>query len=298
VSERSSEYARRLREVLDARWPAWGTADLHLIGTGLDAAVFRAESRAFGTVAIRVPWSRWISNDNDPSQDARELLIKEELLANYMSQHGVPTPRAFALHLGEDDFDFLVSAYVPDDGSGEDPAALGAVLRRIHEAPVSAEIMRALGTPDLAETIATRTTERLRVVQRLSGAELRTVSTAALRDLGARARYRPSVLHMDVRRTNIRVVGGEVRAIFDWSNALVGDPSLELARAAEYGVRTQAFDDGYRTLPRPSAELDTLYHLDAAVMLAVVFLSEAPDPAAAKRQVERVNELLAALEVP
>jgi len=210
----------------------------------------------------------------------------------------VPTPRAFALHLGEDDFDFLVSAYVPDDGGGEDPAALGAVLRRIHEAPVSAEILRALGTGDLAETIATRTVERLRVVQRLSGAELRTVSAAALRELGARARYQPSVLHMDVRRTNIRVVGGEIRAIFDWSNALVGDPSLELARAAEYGVRTQAFDTGYQTLPGPSAELDTLYRLDAAVMLAVVFLSEAPDPVAGKRQVERVKELLGALEVP
>jgi hypothetical protein len=33
-------------------------------------------------------------------------------------------------------------------------------------------------------------------------------------------------------------------------------------------------------------------------MLAVVFVSEDPDPAAAKRQVERVKELLAALEVP
>ena len=28
----------------------------------------------------------------------------------------------------------------------------------------------------------------------------------------------------------------------DWSNALVGDPALELARAAESGVRSGAFD--------------------------------------------------------
>jgi aminoglycoside phosphotransferase (APT) family kinase protein len=298
VSERSTTHGARLRAVLDARWPAWGVADLQLVGTGLDAAVFRAESRAFGTVAIRVPWNRWISNDNDPLLDARELLVKERLLANHMHQHGVRTPEAFALHLGEDDFDFLVSAYVPDDGSTEDRVALGGVMRRIHEAPVTAELERVLDQGELAETLATRVTERLDVVQRISGADLGTVPAAALREIVAGARYRPSVLHMDVRRTNIRVVDGQLRAIIDWSNALLGDPALELARAAEYGVRNAAFDAGYRTLPQLPAALETVYRLDTAVMLAVVFLSEDPDPAPAKRQVERIQQLVAALGPP
>ncbi len=47
-------------------------------------------------VAIRVPWTRWISNDNDARLDARDLLAKERMLANHMLAHGVPTPRAFA----------------------------------------------------------------------------------------------------------------------------------------------------------------------------------------------------------
>jgi aminoglycoside phosphotransferase (APT) family kinase protein len=103
---------------------------------------------------------------------------------------------------------------------------------------------------------------------------------------------------MDARRANIRVVRGEIRAILDWSNALLGDPALDLARAAESGARNPEFDAGYGELPRPPVELDTVYRLDTAVMLAVVFLSEAPDPAAARRQVERVQELLAVLGPP
>ncbi|MEO7732753.1 MAG: phosphotransferase [Kofleriaceae bacterium] len=295
MSERVIEHGRRLRAALASSRSLELVSDLELVGTGLDAAVFRAESRAFGSVAIRAPWTRWISNDNDLSLDARELLVKEQLLANHMLQHGVPTPRAFALHVGEDDFDFLVSAYVPDDGTDPEPAALGALLRRIHEAPVTRDLEHALGTGDLAETLAIRIAERLGVVQRLSGRAIRAVSADALRARAAPARYRRSVLHMDFRRVNLRVVGGEIRAVLDWSNALLGDPALELARAAESDVRDRAFDAGYRHDLQTPAALEALYRLDAAVMLAVVFLSEAPDPVLAKRQVERVAQLLAAL---
>lgn len=295
MTGREAAQRDRLRAVLDARWPAWGVGELELVGAGLDAAVFRAASAAFGSVAIRAPWTRWISNDNDPSLDARALLAQEQLLANHMRAHGVPAPRGFALHTGDDDFDFLVSAYVPDDGSDESPGELGAVMRRIHDAPVGPAIEAALATGELAAILAIRLTGRLRAVERLSGAVMPRVAASALRERFAAARYRPSVLHMDVRRANIRVAGGEIRAILDWSNALLGDPALELARAAEFGVRSAAFDAGYGALPDVPAELELLYRLDTAVMLAVVFLSEAPDPAPARRQLARVDELVARL---
>jgi len=295
MTERARAQAGRLRAALDAHHPAWQTGELELVGSGLDAAVFRAESRAFGPVAIRVPWTRWISNDNDPSLDARELLVKELLLANHMNRHGVPAPRAFALHTGADDLDFLVSAYVPDDASDPDPAALGAMLRLIHGVPITAEIAHALDVGDLARTLAGRITDRLDVVRRLSGAALPAVPAEALRAIAAAAHYRPAVLHMDFRRVNLRIVAGEIRGVLDWSNALVGDPALELARVAEAGERDPRFDTGYQLHGPPPAALDALYRLDTAVMLAVVFLSEAPEPAPAKRQVERVAALLAAL---
>lgn len=295
MTERARAQAGRLRTALDAHHPAWGIAELELVGSGLDAAVFRAGSRAFGPVAIRVPWTRWISNDNDPALDARALLAREQLLASHMNRHGVPTPPAFALHTGADDLDFLVSAYVPDDGSDPDPAALGAMLRRIHDAPVTAELAHALDDGDLARTVAARIADRLDAVRRLSGAALPTVPADALRAIAEAARYRPAVLHMDFRRVNLRVVAGEIRGVIDWSNALVGDPALDLARVAEAAVRDARFDAGYRLDGAPPAALDALYRLDTAVMLAVVFLSESPDPVPAQRQIERVVELLAAL---
>ena len=193
-----------------------------------------------------------------------------------------------------DDLDFLVSAYVPDDGSDPDPAALGAMLRRIHDAPVTAELARALDAGD-ARSLAARIADRLDAVRRLSGAALPTVPADALRAIAAGARYRPAVLHMDFRRVNLRVVAGEIRGVIDWSNALVGDPALDLARVAEAAVRDARFDAGYRLDGAPPAALDALYRLDTAVMLAVVFLSESPDPVPAQRQIERVAVLLAAL---
>lgn len=222
-----------------------------------------------------------------------QLLTREQLLAHHMRRYGVPAPAAFAVHLGPDDF--LVSAEVDDDGGAEPAAALGALMRRIHEVPVSAEIDDAIGVADLPATLAARIAGRLRAVQQRSGAALPDVPAAALRDRLAGARLRSSVLHMDIRRANLRVAGGEIRAIVGWSNALIGDPALELACAAELGMRSPAFDAGYGALPRRPAELDALYRLDTAARLAVAALSAAPDPGAVRRQVARVEQLVALL---
>jgi len=103
---------------------------------------------------------------------------------------------------------------------------------------------------------------------------------------------------MDARQANLLTRAGAVVGIVDWSNALIGDPELELARIAEYGALDSAFLEGYESPgPRemPPQQLELTYRLDAALMLAVVFLSEAPDPERARRQVARVLELRAAL---
>lgn len=63
-------------------------------------------------------------------------------------------------------------------------------------------------------------------------------------ELAARLRGRDdqrALLHMDVRPANVLTLGGEVRALIDWGNALAGQPALELARIAEYGHLDAAF---------------------------------------------------------
>ncbi|HEX3648630.1 MAG TPA: hypothetical protein VHV49_09380 [Pseudonocardiaceae bacterium] len=75
--------------------------------------------------------------------------------------------------------------------------------------------------------------------------------------------------------------------MLDWSNALVGDPAMELGRLAEYarlpgnGLDYEQVLAGYgEPVPVDSAAF-WIYRLDAAVMLALLFHSEAltGDPA-------------------
>jgi aminoglycoside phosphotransferase (APT) family kinase protein len=104
---------------------------------------------------------------------------------------------------------------------------------------------------------------------------------------------------MDARPANVLTQKGTIVAIVDWANALIGDPALELARIAESGHLSPDFLRGYNNQndeQRPPERVRLLYHLDTAVMLAIVFLSEAPDPQQAQVQIKRVNELYAAFK--
>lgn len=292
---------RALQASLATQHAEWRVDELSVAGSGLEGVVFRARSPVLGDIALRVPWRRWISNDNDPALDARALLQKEQLLANHMAEHGVPAPRAIARHSGDDDFDYLVSAFVDNDRSPVDRRAFGRLVRQIHEVPpIAAPFACQAGAP-LEAVIAERLVQRVAVIERLAAVRLALPPLDELRARLTSDDPRRSILHMDARQANLLTWRGHVRAIVDWSNALLGEPALELARIAEYGGWDPAFQAGYAeqgpVAPAPP-ERELLYRLDSAVMLAVVFLSEAPDPHRAPTQVARVQELLATLARP
>ena len=50
---------------------------------------------------------------------------------------------------------------------------------------------------------------------------------------------------MDFRPANILARDGEIVGVIDWGNALVGDPALEVARVAKYGLWDDDFATGY-----------------------------------------------------
>lgn len=100
---------------------------------------------------------------------------------------------------------------------------------------------------------------------------------------------------MDMRPANLLTHRSAIAAVIDWSNALVGDPALELARIEEYGHLSSGFREGYGEAVNAPRQIHLVYRLDTAIMLAVVFLSEAPNPGAARAQVDRVKELCARL---
>jgi hypothetical protein len=119
------------------------------------------------------------------------------------------------------------------------------------------------------------------------------------------------LLHMDLRPENILVRAGRPVGVLDWSNALIGDPALDLARAAEYGSLTPAAlaaygDPGRFTISPPTAltplsplsplpPRQAVYRLDTAVMLSHVFLDGAPDQAKARHYIERTKSLCGSL---
>lgn len=288
---------RHLSTVLHTSYPRWRTGPLTPAGQGLEALVCRAESPVHGPMALKVPWVRTISNPNDEAVDARELLRQEAALADHLRPFGVPTPRMIALHL-DDEVDFLASEFVAGDGSPPDPRAVGALVAAIHRAPAPAGPL--IGNEGLrfSTLIARRLTQRVTNMQQLTGEAVRLPNEGELESRLGAVPERRSVLHMDIRPANLITREGQVAAVVDWSNGLIGDPALELARIAEYGAMSEAFLEGYGQsdpfghLP---AGVEVLYRLDTAVMLANVFLAEAPDPAAAERQVRRVKALAACL---
>jgi aminoglycoside phosphotransferase (APT) family kinase protein len=104
-------------------------------------------------------------------------------------------------------------------------------------------------------------------------------------------------VHLDVRAPNLRCAGGAVRGLLDWSNALTGDPAMELARLAEYallpgnGLDYEAVLAGYQErVPADSAAF-WIYRLDAAVMLALLFSSEPAHAGLAPPAVDRLREV-------
>lgn len=291
---------KRLERVCTTHYAAWQMRDLEILRSGLEALVCKAHSTAFGPVAIKIPWSRWASNDNDADVDNRALLQQEAMLTTHLSACNIAVPRVYALHQGNDDFDFIVSAFIEHDLSAPDDYEFGALMRRIHDCPPPSFALSMQGETPLPLLLAERLIRRLEVVRRISGLPLALAPATSIQRFLARYGNRQCILHMDARPANILTQNGQVRAIIDWSNALLGDPALDLARIAEYGHLSRAFlagygvQDGFSHLPK-AAEL--LYRLDTATMLAVVFLSEleVPDLQQGRAQFQRVDELCAAL---
>lgn len=141
----------------------------------------------------------------------------------------VATPRD--LLLGE--LDVLVTEFVPDDGGGCPPAALGALLRGLHQEPLPTALPRAAEGLPTAQLIPIRIARRWREVAALVPELPAGVPPAKLAAVLTRAPVN-SLLHLDVRGPNLRRHDGRVRALLDWSNALIGDPLLELARLPEF----------------------------------------------------------------
>lgn len=293
MSNDTAPYLAGLQEQLTRHYPAWGVQTLTIAGAGLNFLVCRAETVPFGPVALRVPWMRMLVNDTDGTLDARRLLEQEAALTAHVGRHGVAVPAIYALHLGADGYDFLASESMVGDASAPDPEAFGQLMRAIHTLPVPEMTLIEGGGGPCHERIAARLTERAAAFARLTGAALPLPSREVLSDALTPRGAQRAILHMDARPANLFTRRGEIVAIADWGNALFGDPALELARIAESGYLSDRFIVGYGgdLLAAISPQVATIYRLDTVVMLALVFITEAPDPEAARTMIARAQML-------
>jgi len=249
-------------------------------------------------VAVRLPASeKTTSNGNDPVVDTAALHRHEASVYAYLAGTDIPVPRSYALLRFE--VDVAVSEYIENDGSGFDSAELGRLLARLHALPPMPNIAPSRAADAFRGTVVERLARRWELLRRFDpalpppppAAELASVVPAAA----------TSLLHLDVRAENVLCRDGKIRALIDWTNSMIGDPAFELARAAEYapypenGLDLSELLRGYasvRPLPARSARCTALYRLDAAVMLAVVFNDESPDPRRGPESLAVVHELI------
>jgi aminoglycoside phosphotransferase (APT) family kinase protein len=276
-----------------------GLADVAAIGAGVESQVLRADSRQWGRVAVKLPLrdSSYVSL-NDPGATTEQLFQQEHLLLNYLEKSGFPNaPRSF--FCGDiSGLPYVIIEYLEADRDPrQDASKVGRILARLHRISLPDLKLSAQEGLPVPELIPARLTRRFAAYRQLSGSRAALpdarVMTGVLRDLSSPV----SLLHLDVRSVNIIWDAPGRPKLIDWSNSLLGPPQLELARLAEIGdLRTGDVIRGYRAeggeiAGSPDSEL--IFRLDAAVMLAVVFLSGDAGPELVAAMVRRVDELAA-----
>ncbi|MGK2740302.1 phosphotransferase family protein [Tepidicaulis sp. LMO-SS28] len=267
------------------------------VGGGLEFQIYRFDDGAH-SYAVRVPRASIFRNANDPNTSAKALLKQEHAIVSHCLSACLPAVRSYGVGTGGPCGSFLVQDYIEHDESEYGPEETGRVLAAIHAMPVPFERTVAHEGMPFARLVGQRLIRRAERLSKISGAILNMPSANEVERCLSDRPHAHRLLHLDVRPSNMLCVRGRLIALIDWSNALVGDPNMEVARAQEYELPVARIMQGYRQvreLEPVNDDVFTLYRLDAAIMLALVFASEAPDAERAKRQLVRVMQLLTTL---
>lgn len=268
--------------------------------------VYSATHPRCGEVAVRIPRFNIIDNVNDRNLQSALLLEQEYQIACALLAEGFPVSRPVELRSGTNGVPILISQLVTGDTAPPDWRHTGRLFARLHDfvPPISLPTQpTGMALPELLGERLDSRMAALRAIQpELPELPTRAEMTKRMRE----DEKAVSLLHLDIRPSNLVCIGGRVKAVIDWANALIGDPCLELARLSEYAQIEEnetdetAFRVGYLEAGGTNAEetaADVMYRLDAAVMLALVFLSVVPKPALAPGQVKRVGMLAERLAV-
>jgi hypothetical protein len=254
-------------------------------------------------VCVRSAKVERLATRYDGIVDFGEGLEKEVVVSRLLRDANIPTPEILAWHRADSaqDPSWMLVEYVPhaptETLSEQSERELGVLARRIHEIRPPAD--RAARLPPGApwqQWITRRILARVDAARRyMALPRLDRLEKAIGGVLQHRSSGPGSLMHLDLRAPNLAIANDRIIGVFDLSNALVGDPYLELARIRGSGLLTPSFLAGYGVadadLERNRRVLD-VYELDVTTLLVVVSREEFDDPELHVRMVERSSVLI------
>jgi aminoglycoside phosphotransferase (APT) family kinase protein len=282
-----------------------GLTETEFAGQGLDCVVYRGISKEYNNsrVALKVSKHKIITNANDPDIPARDQLNQELRIYELLHGTAVPVPKPYRL-FEIDGHPAMISEFIDDDQSAISPEELARVVSLIH----SVEIPQDWGVRLIADertdgltALRHRVSRRFKkLIESEPSIEDLIPEEQTLQRLSDQLRRSPTCLnHMDLDDVNFRVREGRIIGVIDWSNAVLGPAAVDICRILELGSKPREFADACRRIgsyPEMSDEEETFLRLDSALMLALVFIWEAPNPQGRVTAVERVRELAKTLQ--
>lgn len=299
-----SKFQNMLIDILNSQYNLDIVGNLESIGEGLDFLIYRGFSNYYGTpVAIRVPRHKEIRYGKE-SYNSEFFLEKEFNIYKYTYDSGLPVPFPFFVYKS-DDISFLVYEYLDHDLSSPDIKDLGSTLSKLHK--LSYQALGNLSITeeeqnDINDYLLNRIKSRSNYLGTLIQKPI--VDHEFLSEIG-KALTPPeqySLLHLDLRKENILTIDNEIIGLIDWSYSMIGDPLLEIFRLDEFSIANDynfcisEFFKYYKNSTFNPKELETTknmaYRLDAALMVAIVFMENSFSSYQRERQVKRALNLI------
>ncbi|MBW3494765.1 phosphotransferase family protein [Bacillus sp. FDAARGOS_1420] len=272
---KAEELRGKLATILSQDYKELAVQDLKVIGTGVQNIVFCGDSEK-GPLAFRVPWEREVENINEDLFNSRISLQKETELSKFCYSKGIPVPKIHGLHLSAE-LDFLISDYVSTDHMPISACKIGKLVSELHSIPIDGLQYEQNIREPISKYIAERIVKRIEGFNTITNCGIKLPETKTIEHILSTADHVKSLLHMDIRPANLIGYNGEIKAIVDWDNALIGHPLLELMRIAETNeVNWDEFEEGYKndSIFNDTPHIVSLfYRLDTAVMLANLFIA-------------------------
>ncbi|TQR20599.1 phosphotransferase [Psychrobacillus vulpis] len=271
----------------------WQIEEISFIDNGVVNAVFLINEKNLGKLAVRTPWR---SEENMMDKDSSGIisLKKEATISEHCHKYQIPVPKIHKLYLSNE-INFLVSDFVSGDNQEISSYDIGELTSKIHTVPLDGLSIVDQNERTLSNIVSHRIAERVKSLSKLMNINIVVPSQEEFETILDTSQTKNSLLHLDVRQPNLIGENGKIKAIIDWDNAIIGNPIMELMRISESEELNEGeFLKGYKEvdiIKNTDAVIQSIYRLDTALMLSILFTFFINDSEKRDYYVKRVHFL-------